>query len=239
MKPLIIALLVLCCATAQAQPVLQTDLPLKYLVQTGAKPEGQPLVIFIHGYGANEEDLFTLKQHLPGDYTYLSVRAPLEMSNGGYKWFTRLPGNGEYDGVASDLASSEHQLIAFIRQAQRKYASDAAHTYLVGFSQGAILSYQLAVRDPQLVAGIAALSGKMLPELRETAKPVPGLAQLKVFIAHGTADSVLPYDAAPQAAALLKRLGVAAQFHAYPGMEHTVNMQEADDLAGWLQTVTQ
>ncbi|MFF7706620.1 dienelactone hydrolase family protein [Pseudomonas sp. NPDC007930] len=235
MKPLFAAVLMLCCAFAQAQPVLQTDLPLKYLVQTSAQPEGQPLVIFLHGYGANEEDLFTLKQMLPVDYTYISVRAPLEMSNGGYKWFTRLPGNGEYDAVPAELAASEQRLTAFIQQAQRKYHADAAHTVLVGFSQGAILSYQLALGDPRLVGGFAALSGKVLPALRGSAQAQPGLDQVKVFIAHGTADSVLPYSNAPAADALLKRLGNTPQFHAYPGMDHTVNMQEASDLAGWLQ----
>ncbi|MBD1589701.1 alpha/beta hydrolase [Pseudomonas typographi] len=239
MKPLITALLLLGCLYAQAQPVLQTDLALKYLVQTGPHPQGQPLVIFIHGYGANEEDLFSLKQRLPADYTYLSVRAPLEMSDGGYKWFTRLPGNGEYDGVPDELAASERWLTSFIQQAQHKYATDAAHTYLVGFSQGAILSYELALTNPRLVAGFAALSGKVLPQLREAAKPLPGVERLKVFIAHGTADSVLPYDSAPQANALLQRLGVTPQFHVYPGMDHTVNTQEVTDLATWLQGSTQ
>lgn len=240
MKPLLALLTaLLLSATVQAQPVLQTDLPLRYLVQTSAEPSHQPLVIFLHGYGSNEEDLFTLRQGLPAEYTYLSARAPLEMSDGGYKWFTSVQGAPEYDAVPEELASSEKRLIAFIGQAQRKYGADAAHTYLVGFSQGAIISYQVLLKDPGLAAGFAALSGKVLPVLRNDLPNGAGQKDLKVFIGHGTADSVLPYVSAPQAQTLLKGLGIEAQFHAYPGMDHTVSERELSDLSNWLKASLQ
>ncbi|PVZ19503.1 MULTISPECIES: alpha/beta hydrolase [unclassified Pseudomonas] len=236
MKPLLaLFALLLLSATARAQPVLQTDLPLKYLVQTGAQPAREPLVIFLHGYGSNEEDLFTLRQGLPADYTYLSARAPLQMSDGGYKWFSSVPGAPEYDAVPEDLASSEQRLVAFVTQAQRKYGVDARHTYLIGFSQGAIISYQVLLKAPGLAAGFAALSGKMLPALRNALPHAEGQANLKVFIGHGTADSVLPYATAPRDQALLGKLGIEAQFHAYPSMDHTVSQRELNDLSDWLR----
>ena len=84
----ILALLTLLASAAvHAQTPLQTDLPLKYLAQATPESRDQPLVIFLHGYGSNEQDLFGIKDELPKQYTYLSVRAPRVMQEGSYQWF--------------------------------------------------------------------------------------------------------------------------------------------------------
>lgn len=76
----VLALLTLLASTVvQAQPPLHTDLPLKYLEQANLESVNQPLVIFLHGYGSNEHDLFDIKDELPARYNYLSVRAPMVM----------------------------------------------------------------------------------------------------------------------------------------------------------------
>ena len=81
-----LALLTLLASTAvHAQIPLQTDLPLKYLEQANPESRNQPLVIFLHGYGSNEEDLFGIKDELPAQYNFLSVRAPMMMEEGSYQ----------------------------------------------------------------------------------------------------------------------------------------------------------
>ncbi|AZD54030.1 phospholipase/carboxylesterase family protein [Pseudomonas chlororaphis subsp. aurantiaca] len=226
-------LLLSVCATAQAQTALHDDLPLLYLEQAPADSRDRPLVIFLHGYGSNEEDLFDLKDGLPADYTYLSVRAPQTVEEGSYQWFHKQ-GEGAYDGVTAELADSAKLIDAFVRQAVAKYHTRTDRVFLVGFSQGAIMSYELGLRHPQAVRGIAALSGKILPVLRSQLKSGEGLEQLAIFIAHGTADMRLPYSDGSEADSLLRGLGLAPQFHAYPGVGHTISDTELQDLNRWL-----
>lgn len=229
---------------AQAQDALQTDLPLDYLAQIPDPAADRPLVILLHGYGSNEVDLFALKERLPSGYNYLAVRAPLELRPGSYKWFTQKPGVAgydqksgipDYDGVTEELKASGERLAAFIRQATQKYRTQPAKVYLVGFSQGAMMSYEVALRDPSLVGGFAALSGRLLPVLESGLKPEKHLAPLNVFIGHGSEDRQVAYSGGPHAEASLKALGLEAEFHGYEGLEHSISAAETADLARWLE----
>ncbi|MCX2899255.1 alpha/beta hydrolase [Pseudomonas mandelii] len=229
------ALLTLLASSAvHAQTPLQTDLPLKYLEQTHADSRNLPLVIFLHGYGSNEEDLFGIKDELPEQYNYLSVRAPMVMQEGRYQWF-RQKGQGAYDGETDDLKNSRQVLLDFINQAASKYHTAPNKVFLVGFSQGAIMSYEVALRQPQALGGIAALSGRILPVLRSELKPDEKRQQLAIFIGHGTADKRLPYVDGTQADSFLQSLSLKPQFHAYPGLGHSISAAEMQDLSAWLQ----
>ncbi|WP_426199434.1 alpha/beta hydrolase [Pseudomonas sp. DC3200b2] len=242
MKWLAALTLSLFTALAQAQPVLQTDLSLSYLAQAGAEPKAHPMVIFLHGYGANEEDLFELRERLFPDFTYLSVRAPMPLGEGAYQWFSKTQGQGPYEGVQEDIDRSLERLRAFIRQASSKYNVPPQRIYLVGFSQGAMMSYEIALQAPASVGGIAILSGKLpaglIDQVRTRADQADLLAKLPVFIGHGTADPVLDYQEATQARQALIELGVKPEFHAYPGMTHGVSKAEVDDLARWMMGVS-
>ena len=231
----ILALLTLLASTAvHAQTPLQTDLPLKYLAQATTDSNPQPLVIFLHGYGSNEQDLFDIKDDLPASYTYLSVRAPLVMEAGSYQWF-RKKGEGAYNGETDDLKSSGQLLLDFIAQAAKKYHTEPEKVFLVGFSQGAIMSYEVALRHPEAVGGIAALSGRILPVLRSELKPDEKRQKLAIFIGHGTADKRLPYVDGTDADSLLQSLSLKPVFHAYPGVGHSISATEMQDLSAWLQ----
>ena len=229
------AMLLACSGLVHAQDTLQTDLTLDYLAEVKADTPDRPLVIFIHGFGSNEQDLFGIKDRLSPDYNYLSVRAPMELRPGSYKWFTQKTGVPGYDGVTEDLKSSGERLTTFIRQATQKYRAQPGKVFLVGFSQGAMMSYEVALRDPKLVGGFAALSGRLLPVLESGLKADANLAPLKVFIGHGTQDHQVAYSGGPNAQATLTRLGVQPEFHAYEGLQHSINAAEVADLARWLE----
>lgn len=233
-------LTLLASAAVHAQTPLQADLPLKYLEQTHADSRNLPLVIFLHGYGSNEEDLFGIKDQLPEQYNYLSVRAPMVMEEGRYQWF-RQKGQGAYNGETDDLKNSSQDLLDFITQAASKYRTAPNKVFLVGFSQGAIMSYEVALRHPQALGGIAALSGRILPvlktELKTELKPDEKRQQLAIFIGHGTADKRLPYVDGTDANSLLQSLSLKPQFHAYPGVGHSISAAEMQDLNAWLQSL--
>ncbi|KAB0480494.1 phospholipase/carboxylesterase [Pseudomonas reinekei] len=231
----ILALLTLLASAAvHAQTPLQTDLPLKYLAQATPESRDQPLVIFLHGYGSNEQDLFGIKDELPKPYTYLSVRAPRVMQEGSYQWF-RKKGEGAYNGETDDLKSSGQLLLDFISQATEKYHTQPDKVFLVGFSQGAIMSYEVALRHPEAVGGIAALSGRILPVLRSELIPDEKRQSLAIFIGHGTADKRLPYSDGTEANSLLQSISLEPEFHAYQGVGHSISAEEVQDLSAWLQ----
>ncbi|MBI6911271.1 alpha/beta hydrolase [Pseudomonas palleroniana] len=227
--------LALLAGTAQADATLHTDLPLSYLEQTQGEARNQPLVIFLHGFGSNEEDLFGIKDALPSTWTYLSVRAPMPVDPSGYRWFARKPGDGDYDGETADLQRSARLIEDFVTQATAKYHTQSDRVFLVGFSQGAIMSYEVGLRKPALVRGIAALSGSVLPVLKAELKPDAALDKLAIFIGHGTLDQALPYTSATRANDVLLGLGLKPEFHGYMGMPHTVSEAEVQDLKAWLE----
>ena len=226
--------LLLVSASLQAQPSLHTDLPLNYLAHADEQARNRPLVIFLHGSGSNEEDLFDLKDELPGHYNYLSVRAPKAMEPGRYQWFAKK-GEGAYDGDTSDLKASGQMLLDFIDKARAKYQADASSVYLVGFSQGAMMSYEVALRHPEAVGGIAAMGGRVLPVLRTELTPAEPRRALAVFIGHGTADPIIPYRDGTEADTFLKTLALEPEFHAYPGVGHHISALEVQDLRAWLE----
>lgn len=227
--------LTLVAGAAHADTALHTDLPLAYLEQARSESRNQPLVIFLHGFGSDEQDLFGIKDALPSTWTYLSARAPMPVAPSGYRWFTKTPGDGEYNGEPADLQRSAGLIKDFVSQATTKYHTRSDRVFLVGFSQGAIMTYEVALRDPQLVRGIAALSGSVLPALKAELKPDPRLNQLAIFIGHGTLDQALPYASATRANEVLSGLGLEPMFHGYPGMPHTISEAEVQDIKVWLE----
>ncbi|AZF52798.1 Phospholipase/carboxylesterase family protein [Pseudomonas sp. R4-34-07] len=235
MLKLLALALTLLAGVAHADSDLHTDLSLSYLEQTQGDARNQPLVIFLHGFGSNEEDLFGIKDALPSTWTYLSVRAPMPVEPRGYRWFTKTPGDGDYDGVTADLQNSARLLEDFIGKATAKYHTEPDRVFLVGFSQGAIMSYEVGLRRPELVRGIAALSGSVLPVLKAELKPNEALDKLAIFIGHGTLDQALPYASGTRANEVLEGIGLKPQFHGYPGMNHTISEAEIQDLKVWLE----
>ncbi len=226
--------MLLASATAYAQTPLQADLPLKYLEQANPDSHNQPLVIFLHGYGSNEQDLFGIKDDLPAQYTFLSVQAPVALDADSYQWF-RKKGEGAYNGETDDLKTSGQVLLDFIAQAAKKYHTEANKVYLVGFSQGAIMSYEVGLRHPEAVGGIAALSGRILPVLKAELKPDEKRQKLAIFIGHGTKDPRLPYVDGTAADSLLQKLSLKPEFHGYEGLGHNISAAEIADLDAWLQ----
>ncbi|WP_273822820.1 MULTISPECIES: alpha/beta hydrolase [Pseudomonas] len=233
-KPLALALLLTCSLAQAAEPELLADMPLTYLEQAEPDTRDQPLVIFLHGYGSNEDDLFGIRESLPDNYTVLSVRGRLELSSGGYQWFHKRTDAAQYDGNSDDLKLSAEALTDFVQRVTEKYHTRPEKVFLVGFSQGAMMTYEVALRHPEVLHGIAALSGRLLPVVRTQARTPANYRNLSVFIGHGTADPQVPYAGATDALTYLKSLSIEPQFHSYPGVVHTISATEVIDLANWI-----
>lgn len=220
-----------------AKSVIQTDLPFNYLVQEPKSSQNliaqKAIVIFLHGYGSNEADLFELRQEFSNEHIYLSLQAPMILAPGSYQWYGLQP--AEALQVAENVLRYTKMLKEFIEQAVIKYHTTHEKVILIGFSQGAIMSYELALQFPKRVRGIAALSGKILSPLKEKIKPGLDLAGLSIFIGHGTADDRVYYKEATEAFSLLEKTSIKPFFHSYQKMGHSINQQELTDLKIWLE----
>lgn len=217
-----------------AKEKILTDLPLKYLVHTKGPTKDKPLIIFLHGYGSNEEDLFALRNALLPDYTYISVRAPLHLYGGGYQWFSLQPPAGGLLQVAKELNDSHKLIESFVAAAAKKYETSADKIVLVGFSQGGIISYEFALKKPLSVRGMAALGSMMLPTLQQQITPGQNLQGLDVFIGHGVEDNRIPISSALAAQQILLKTSIKPEYHSYNGLGHSINDALMKDLHDWI-----
>lgn len=236
MKHLLSLLWIVLLAHSVAAQDLQNDLALKYLVQQPAKVNGDTkLIILLHGYGSNEADLFGLKDVLPKNSIIVAARAPYTIQNGAYQWYELKEVNGKREGNVDQIEKSRELVSKFISQVSAKYKMAARQVYLSGFSQGAMMSYATGLTEPAKLRGIAPLSGKMYAAMKAKVKADNATKSLRIFVAHGTADKMIPYADGKDAVTFLQVLGLKPEFHTYEGMEHTINNNVLADLNKWLE----
>ncbi|MEO8286197.1 MAG: alpha/beta fold hydrolase [Chloroflexota bacterium] len=213
------------------------DLSLVHLVRrpTRLMPPGQrpPLLILLHGVGSNERDLFSLAPELDERLMIVSARAPNVLAPGSYAWFEVTFGSNGPVINPSQAEASRQVLIGFIAEAVAAYGADPAQVYLMGFSQGAIMSAGVALTEPELVSGAVLMSGRILPEIRPLMAAPERLEGLPILLVHGESDNVLPVQHGRASRALLESLPVKLEYHEY-AMRHQITPQSLGDVARWL-----
>jgi phospholipase/carboxylesterase len=212
------------------------DLSLKCLMQVPAvKAKQHPLIIMLHGYGSNEKDLFELRTFFPQNYIIVAARAPYPIGGDGYQWFEKEVVNGKYSGKKEQLEKSRNSILKLIVQLVNKYNADPGKVYVMGFSQGAMMSYEVGLTAPKSVKGIGILSGILPESLKPLIRKSQDLNALRIFIAHGTADSRLPYADGKAGYDYLQSIGLKPELHSYKGMDHTISKEVMSDLIKWLR----
>ena len=119
------------------------NLSLHHLVRSPkVKLDKNPLLLLLHGYGSNEEDLFSFATELPDHYYVISARAPYSLQYGSYAWYAINFDADENKFSDHDQARTSRDLIStFIDELITNYSIDPNNVTLIGFSQGSILSY--------------------------------------------------------------------------------------------------
>jgi phospholipase/carboxylesterase len=201
-----------------------TDLSLRYLLSVpSGRPDtdAMPMVIMIHGRGADANDLADLAPLLdtpPGcRFVFPNAPKPFEAYPGmtfGWTWFDGWPPR-----LDSVVASRELLLRFFDEITER---NPTTSLIVSGFSQGGMMTLDAGLRTEREVSGLISMSGglyeKDLPDLRAH-------AGLPVLVAHGTQDEVVPVQYARRARLLLEEAGLAVEYHEFP-MGHQVVMEE-------------
>lgn len=209
---------------------------LHYLVrEPHDKKTTNPVLILLHGYGSNEQDLFSFASELPGDYYVISVRAPHDLMYGSYAWYAINFDADENKFSDIGQAQQSRDLIAdFIDEILQTYPIDPKQVTLIGFSQGCILSYAVAVSYPEKVQRVVAMSGYFNAEIAIEGFAENDLKPLQIFASHGSVDQVVPVEWARKAAPLLESLGVQIEYKEYP-VGHGVAPQNFFDFRNWLE----
>jgi phospholipase/carboxylesterase len=196
---------------------------LQYLIrEPKVKSVHPPLLILLHGVGGKKEDLFSFVNQLPDKYLVISVQAPIDFSTG------KPVFNCEQE------ENSRKNIIHFIEELKGKYEVDGNEIYLCGFSQGAIMSYSVALTRPDLVKGVASMSGRLLEEIKPQIVRKEKLSHLKIYISHGSTDHTLAIQYAINANSFLQTLGLLPTFKQY-NAGHIINNEMLNDLLNWLK----
>jgi len=186
------------------------------------------LVVLLHGYGADGNDLISLASHwqsrMPGA-EFVAPNAPDRVPGApaGFQWFpiSRLDPHEMRDGVAMAAPRIEE----FLSEELNRLQLPPERLVLAGFSQGAMLSLHLGLGRAVTPAAIIGFSGLMASPPPD-ARPRP-----PVLLTHGSVDTVIPVNAMFAAAAVLGRAGVPVQWHLAPGMGHGID-PEGLNMAG-------
>jgi phospholipase/carboxylesterase len=193
-----------------------------------------PLLLLLHGYGSNEEDLFSFASELPDEYYVVSARAPYDLQYGSYAWYAINFDADQNKFSDHNQAIISRDLVAnFIDELLANYPIDASNVTLIGFSQGSILSYSIALSYPEKVQKVAAMSGYLNLDIIKEKYQANDFSNLKIFASHGTADQVIPVNWARKSIPTIEGLGIEITYKEYP-IGHGVSPQNFYDLKNWL-----
>lgn len=192
-----------------------------------ASGTAKSLVILIHGYGANGNDLIDLGQQLSPafpDIAFSSPNAPepCPMAPGGLQWFplTHNPGGfRSEDEYWNGVNHSQEVLNAYIDSELERLNLDESRCVLLGFSQGTMMSFHVGLRRQKQLAGIIGFSGVLTGDnrLKDDIQSKP-----PVLIIHGEEDPVIPVEAVPRATTALRDVNIEAEWHIVAGLGHGI-----------------
>jgi phospholipase/carboxylesterase len=185
----------------------------------------KPLVVLLHGRGADEADILRLADQLPAGPSYAAVRAPIG-EGGGYAWF-------ENRGIGRPVAESLTETTAWFRGWLNDVAPQGRPVVLVGFSGGAAFAGGLVLSEPQRFAGAAILYGTLPFDAGVPVTPAR-LAGVPVFVAQGETDTVIPRELLDRTwRYLLGDSGAPTYARRDPG-GHGITADTAAELGGWI-----
>jgi len=189
-----------------------------------------PTVLALHGRGSNEEDLIGLAPHLPQGLLWIAPRAPLLLGPGSYEWY-RLRVIGKPD--PEQLFSAIESIDRFIEEILSTYPVDPQKLFLLGFSQGSLLSMCYALTYPARLAGVIAQSG-YLPNAVDLEVDEAGVKDKPFLLTHGEQDTLIPVEWARASRDRLQGLGVDLEYHEFP-MGHNVSMESLEVINKWME----
>jgi phospholipase/carboxylesterase len=198
--------------------------------EVGRRP---PLLILLHGIGADENDLLPIAGELDPHLKVVSLRAPRRYHTG-YAWFQI--DFGPSGGLTPHVAEAREtlaDLVRWLESAPERHDTDPARTFVLGFSQGAMMALGVLRTAPELLAGVVALSGRSPEGLFEARASREAVARVPLLVAHGTRDDVLPIVEGRRTRDAFAPLSTDFTYREYP-VGHGVGPAEVALVGQWL-----
>lgn len=208
---------------------------LEHNYRPAKNPEGNPpAIIMLHGFGSDENDLFSFSGELPDKYAIISLRAPIRLEPYGNAWYNLYFDNlqGKFSDDQQAIASRE-LVSRCIDEIVEKYKINSQEVTLLGFSQGTILSFAVALSYPQKVKNVIGLSGYVHEDILIDGYAENDFSRLKVYSSHGSVDQVIPVQWARKTKPFLEELGIEISYSEFP-VGHGVAPQNFEELKTWL-----
>tara|TARA_B100001093_G_scaffold100757_1_gene92860 strand:- start:6220 stop:6855 length:636 start_codon:yes stop_codon:yes gene_type:complete len=187
-----------------------------------------PLVLLLHGFGSNEEDLFTFSQFINTDATVISLRAPIQLFTNSYAWYNIYYSGSvkNYDlNAAKDIRDKIINELDFFID---KFNCDSKRVTIIGFSQGAILGHSITQHSNGKIKNLVALSGYVDKDLISFKNN-----NASIYISHGVNDDVIPYKESCETNKLLDENNIKFHFESFE-QGHGVNNENLKSFLKWL-----
>lgn len=235
---LFIAGLLLNCNTA---PTIISMSPstaeLEYLVRNPAVDTANaPVLILLHGFGSNEQDMFSFANQIPENWLVVSARGPISQGENRHSWYNVKMVDGKITIDFQEEEQSRRKILSLIDHLVIKHKADKNRVLLAGFSQGAAMSLCTGLTEPEKVAGFAMFSGRFVEEIEPLVSRSPALKKLRSFIAHGSGDTMLPIRYAVENKAKLEQLGIPFVY-SEDTTGHTISTKQFTDFLHWLRQI--
>ncbi len=189
-----------------------------------------PTILALHGRGSNERDLLGLAPYLPQNFLWISPRGTFSLGPDSFEWF-QITQIGKPDPAR--LADALDTVDTFIGEIIANYPVDENKLYLLGFSQGSIVSMSYALTKPQRVAGVVAQSG-YIPHESGLQIDTAGVKGKPFILTHGIQDPLLPVEWARRSRDSLQGLEVNLEYREFD-MGHQISEESLAVINNWLE----
>ncbi len=223
------------CLILFVLPLFAQD-PLKYSINLPEiNQSNMPVLFLMHGYGSNEKQFNKLIEELNNKYLIVSMRAPFNFMVIKNRWYEYSISDGDTLSNQNQIDVSTNRIFKTIEHIKKEYNIDEKKIFIGGFSQGAIMSYKLALLYPDKFKGIIIHSAR-LPVEYSVKKPNSSYKNLNILIIHGSNDRGLTTKWAYQGKALFEKLGVNTSYYE-ANIGHEMNKETYGKIKQWLSAL--
>ena len=210
------------------------NLSLTHNVRPSSLTNNAPLLLLLHGYGSDENDLFSFASELPKEYIIISAKAPYALQPYGNAWYAiNFDTAGDKFSDTEQAITSRELIMKFVNELIKAYPIDENNINLLGFSQGAILSFACALSYPEKFNRIIGLSGYIDKNMLLAGYEQNNFSKLKIYNSHGSVDQVIPVEWARNNKPILQSLEIDFMYEEFP-VGHGVAPQNFISFKNWL-----
>ena len=183
-------------------------------------------LLLIHGRGASARDILSLADEFVDSTCYIA--APQATNQTWYPYGFMTPETDNQPWLQSAVDTVRQLIGATVQHIP------FGQIYLMGFSQGACLTLEVAARDAHPYAGVVAFTGGLIGAQVDRGKYHGDFAGAKIFIGNSDRDPHVPEERSAASAQVLGELGGNVRYQVYPGMPHTITRAEVDAVRNWM-----